>query len=79
MMNNQRPVRLPLQLIIFAQRQDPQNASPVQGQQPTYGLRRNGGVVIDKYPSEATAEATAVTSLNCGTTVSIASCRRRMA
>ncbi len=30
MMNNQRPVRLPLQLIIFAQRQDPQNASPVQ-------------------------------------------------
>ncbi len=60
MMNNQRPVRLPLQLIIFAQRQDPQNASPVQGQQPTYGLRRNGGVVIDKYPSEATAEATAV-------------------
>ena len=52
MMDNQRPVRLALQLVILAERHNTQNTGPVQSQQPANGLRRDRGVVINKHAGE---------------------------
>ena len=59
-MNNDGSAGLTLQIIILAERHNTQNTRLMQGQQPANGFRRNGGVVIDKHPGEALAEATAV-------------------
>ena len=60
MMDNQRSVRLALQVIILAERHNTQNTGLVQGQQPANGFRRDGGIVIDKQPGEPAPEAAAV-------------------